>query len=118
MQATTTFDASEPVNKLATLAARVAAAILEAGALIASRVETFARTARPWTDRTNAARAGLTAKAVMQGTRLVIYLFHSVYYGVFLELKNSGRYAIIMRALQTHYPMLLALVAAVLRGVF
>lgn len=60
------------------------------------QAETFARTNAPWVDRTGNARNGLFAvhnKTPMVEHRLVIY--HTMPYGLWLEIRWSGRYAII-----------------------
>lgn len=49
----------------------------------------------PWTDRTSAARTGLSAVAFSVGTVHEIIMAYSVYYGIWLEVANSGKYAII-----------------------
>lgn len=50
----------------------------------------------PWTDRTGAARTGLhTATSHSGGTHTIVFA-HSVPYGIWLEVRNSGRYEIIM----------------------
>ncbi len=36
----------------------------------------------------------------------VIWLSHTMYYGVFLELSNGGKYAIIMSTIESHLPAL------------
>jgi hypothetical protein len=50
----------------------------------------------PWTDRTGAARAGLHTD-VQQPSRdeWVMILAHAVSYGIWLEVANNGRYAIV-----------------------
>lgn len=61
-----------------------------------ARAETEMRTNAPWRDRTGNARAGLMAthnKEPMQYHELVLY--HSMPYGIWLEVRWSGRYAII-----------------------
>lgn len=50
----------------------------------------------PWTDRTGAARAGLLAVANHLGPGAhEIIMSYSVYYGIWLEVANSGKYAVI-----------------------
>jgi hypothetical protein len=49
----------------------------------------------PWTDRTGNARQGLAAQAFDEGANQGIVLFHQVPYGIWLEVRFSGRYAII-----------------------
>lgn len=63
---------------------------------IKPRAESYARGNAPWVDRTGNARNGLFAehsKTPMVVHRLVIY--HTMPYGLWLEVRWSGRYAII-----------------------
>jgi len=54
----------------------------------------------PWTDRTGTARSGLrTTTEHFPKVRHIINLFYSVPYGIWLEVRNSGRYSIILPAL-------------------
>lgn len=66
----------------------------------AARIEAWGKDHAPWTDRTTNARQGLRAFAAWVGAQVVIYFVHSVFYGVFLELKG---YAVIQPALEAHY---------------
>jgi len=52
----------------------------------------------PWTDRTGNARNGLfTAPSTgVGGNDWTILFSHSVTYGIWLEIRNNGKYAIIM----------------------
>ena len=50
----------------------------------------------PWTDRTGAARTGLHTSTAHHGGKHQIIFAHSVPYGIWLEVKNSGRYEVIM----------------------
>lgn len=50
----------------------------------------------PWTDRTGAARTGLFTVVEHGGNTYRIIFSHSVNYGIWLEVKFSGRDAIIM----------------------
>jgi hypothetical protein len=50
----------------------------------------------------------LTARAFRVGAGVVIYLFHTMSYGIFLEVKNQGRFAIILRTLEQHYAPLMS----------
>ncbi len=60
--------------------------------------EAYAKKNAPWTDRSGNARAGLhaDAKSINGGEAFELILAHSVYYGIFLETRFSGKYAIIM----------------------
>lgn len=63
---------------------------------LAPRAASQMRENAPWTDRTGNARNGLMA--VHEKTPMVVHrlvLFHSMPYGIWLEVRWSGRYAII-----------------------
>jgi hypothetical protein len=50
----------------------------------------------PWTDRTGAARTGLLAVANDLGSGgFELIMSYSVHYGIWLEVANSGKYAVI-----------------------
>lgn len=60
------------------------------------QAESYARTNAPWVDRTGNARNGLFAvhnKIPMVEHHLIVY--HTMPYGLWLEVRWSGRYAII-----------------------
>lgn len=50
----------------------------------------------PWTDRTGNARNGLAARSRVGDDEFSLILFHQVPYGIYLETKNGGKYAVIM----------------------
>jgi hypothetical protein len=49
-----------------------------------------------WEDQTGNARNGLTAKPFITPTNVGIDLFHTVPYGIWLETRWSGKYAVIV----------------------
>lgn len=66
--------------------------VVDRRALItASDLKTQAR----WTDRTGAARSGLIAIPIHGRTYEEIFMAYSVTYGIWLEIANDRRYAII-----------------------
>lgn len=75
---------------------RARAAIKKTLQYQAPRSENYMRTNAPWTDRTTNARNGLFAQEldVNQDSWLLL-LSHTVHYGIWLEIRNSGQYAII-----------------------
>lgn len=87
---------------------RVLAALKALLDSFAGRVEAYAKESAPWTDRTGAARAGLRAFAQETATGAVLYLVHSVSYGIFLELAHAGRFAVVMPTLEAHYAAIMA----------
>jgi hypothetical protein len=64
----------------------------------ANEATTFAKINAPWTDRTGNARAGLHSdvQVINGGDAFELTVAHSVPYGIWLEIRFSGRYAIIM----------------------
>ena len=54
------------------------------------------KTNAPWTDRTGAARNGLFTVVSHEPGHYTITLSHTVHYGFWLEVKFSGRDAVIM----------------------
>lgn len=62
---------------------------------MAPQVESYMKLHAPWTDRTGNARNGLAARPFDEGGVVGIVLFHQVDYGIYLETKNEGEYAII-----------------------
>jgi hypothetical protein len=55
----------------------------------------YARTAAPWQNRTGNARQGLRGGMYKEDKDIFAYIAHSVDYGIFLELCNDGKYAIL-----------------------
>lgn len=87
--------------------AKQRAAIKALADYFAQKMQDEARRNAPWHDRTGNARSGLFALAEQAATDMTtIYLSHghTVYYGVFLELANGGRYQIIMPTIQRNLP--------------
>lgn len=65
-------------------------------------IENYAKDNAPWDDQSSNARQSLRAWADDRNNRLIIYLSHGVEYGVWLELKYQGKYAIIERTLDRY----------------
>ncbi len=61
----------------------------------AGQLERRAKQNAPWTDRTSNARNGLFGSTAVEGNQVFIRVAHSMEYGVFLELANDGRFAIL-----------------------
>ena len=73
----------------------------------ATRAMTQMKTNAPWTDRTTNARNGLMAKRFEDGDSFSLVLWHTVPYGIWLEVRWSGRYAIIGPTLNDIAPKVL-----------
>lgn len=63
--------------------------------------ESYAKVSAPWTNRTGAARAGLSGKSSVRNASGAITLSHGVDYGIWLELAHGRRYAILPQTLQS-----------------
>lgn len=85
------------------------------GAYYADRAESQMKNNAPWRDRTGAARAGLGATSNVSASQMEIVLFHSVDYGIWLEVRWSGRYAIILPTLESVGPEVMAALRTILR---
>lgn len=71
----------------------------------ATRFTEYAQTNAPWEDRTGDAREGLNTDVEGGGfgTRSLV-LYHTVDYGIWLEVRWSGQYAIIVPTLEAMGP--------------
>lgn len=67
-------------------------------------VENYMRNNAPWTDRTGNARNGLAARPYEEGDSIGIVLYHQVPYGIWLETRWEGRYAIINPSIEAMGP--------------
>lgn len=74
----------------------------------AQEVQEYAQSNAPWDDETGAARDGLSAEAESDGFQHSITLFHTVDYGIWLEIRWNGRYAIIMPTIEHMGPIVMA----------
>lgn len=89
------FDDSDVKNGLEQLRRKVEAGLVIYGETVSKDFESYAKSNRPWTDRTGAARQRLNGyvEKILHGVR--IYIAHGVYYGIFLELAHEKKYAIL-----------------------
>ena len=77
-------------------------------------LESYMRQNAPWQDQTGNARNGLSARPFQEGTNVGIDLFHTVPYGIWLETRFSGAYAIIVPTINAKSPEVLASVRGLL----
>lgn len=74
----------------------------------AAEMENWAKANAPWQDRTGNARAGLNAITKdSPGVIAEIVISHGVDYGIWLEIANGGRYAIIAKTIDAFGPRLM-----------
>lgn len=70
-------------------------------------VESYGKSHARWSDRTGMARAGLTAKSFHQGGDHGITFYHTVDYGIWLEVRWNGKYAIILQTIDVQGKVLM-----------
>ncbi len=85
----------EVVGALRAWSERRRAAVIALAQNWGGQLEKRAKTGASWQDRTANARNGLQGKAIVKPAVVIIALAHSIDYGVYLELANSGKYAIL-----------------------
>ena len=95
---------------------RIKRAMVAAANRTAPQAESYMRSNAPWTDRTGNARNGLRAQVVVDTNSVAIVLHHSVPYGIWLEVRWSGRYAIIEPTIQQYAPKFVDMVARLAFG--
>lgn len=69
---------------------------------MADDIRESARYNAPWADRTGEAREGLDVDVSEEDGDIVLSLYHTVEYGEWLEVIQSGRFAIIMPTLELY----------------
>lgn len=73
----------------------------DGAAQLAEDMEAFAKTYATWKDRTGAARRGLSGQAFADAGQVGASIVHTVDYGIWLENRFEGRYAIILLTQET-----------------
>lgn len=101
------FKDSSLENNLDNMAEKATVALLMLMSTEAARVECQMKRERPWFDRTGDAKESLTAR-VSQPSRnkIRMTLSHGVDYGIWLELANEKKYAIIAPTLNKEGPVI------------
>lgn len=79
-------------------------AIIEKTKDFAADLVQYAQNNAPWEDRTGAARSGLNSEVEYGDDEFTISLGHGVDYGIWLEIRWGGRYAIIIPTIETMGP--------------
>lgn len=73
------------------------------------KISSRAKSNAPWTDRTGNARNGLSATTRKESENVyALILYHTVSYGIWLEVARAGKYAIIMPTIYAQIPEIVA----------
>lgn len=90
------YNSSSLSKNLQVMSTKVGAAVLMLASTEASRLESYMKLNRPWTDRTGMAKMTLkTFVSQPSNNKIRITLSHGVDYGIWLELAHEKNYAII-----------------------
>lgn len=90
------FDGKVLGRNLDTLSDRVDTSIAALMDFQASKTEKYAKETAPWTDRTSNARNGLRTETEWVPKKFhALRLFHTMPYGIWLEIRHAGRFAVI-----------------------
>ena len=89
------FDANNLIKGLAEREIKTRAALGLYADTVAKKMETHAKSNKPWVDRTGRAKQSLNSSCKWVGDVARVELSHGVYYGIYLELCNEKKYAII-----------------------
>lgn len=91
----------------------VAAAVAEITA-VAANAQKWMKSNAGWQDITGEARGKLSVKVEQASDRIMVYFIHGAPHGIYLELSNGGKYAIISTAQQKYGPEIMAALKAML----
>ena len=89
------FDASNLIKGIAEREIKTRAALGLYADTVAKKMEAHAKGNKPWVDRTGRAKQSLNSSWKWVGDVARVELSHGVYYGIYLELCNEKKYAII-----------------------
>ena len=93
----------EMCRRMDAYADQVLSAIEQVATYFEQALEGYAKQNAPWTDRTSNARQGLHSFSQALGRETVaLYLAHGMDYGIYLETRFQGRYAIIWPTIEAH----------------
>ena len=102
------YDSSTLKKNLDNMSVKLGAVLLMYAATKADELKYKMKANRPWTDRTNMAKAMLDAKVSQPDKNTIrITLSHGVDYGIWLELANGKNYAIIAPTIRDESPRII-----------
>ena len=102
-----TFDSSQLDHNIQNLPRKIDRAIRATMDYTGIETTAVMKERAPWTDRTGAARAGLHVTNDFRAPKYALILSGTVPYQIWLEIANSGRYAIIAPTVHTQGTVLM-----------
>lgn len=101
------LDTSAILSSIQSMDSKAGAAIMKYAEAGASKLEAYAKSNARWQNRTGDARRRLRGDVLSSGSIYKIRLAHGVDYGIWLELANERRYAIIEESIDAEGPGIL-----------
>ena len=89
------FDASKLIKGITEKEIKTRAALGLYADTVAKKMETHAKSNKPWVDRTGRAKQSLNSSWKWVGDVARVELSHGVHYGIYLEFCNERKYSII-----------------------
>jgi hypothetical protein len=114
MAAETTWDDKKVRANLEALMPQIQDAVFQLFTYWSQKGSSLMRSNARWTDRTGNARQGLSGAVFDSDDEIALVFFHRVTYGIWLEIRWSGRYAIIGPTMAEVAPQLAQQVATVI----
>jgi len=102
--------------RVAQLTPKINAALAISGNKIAADGEKWMKDNAPWNDITGNARSGLRGRYKSDGLKHHVVFYHTMPYGIWLEVRFEARNAIIMPAVERHALLWTSLVNGMLKG--
>lgn len=98
------FDMSGILKNLAEKEIKTRVALNLYADTCAKKVESKAKASATWVDQTGMARKSLKGTSTPNGTGARIELSHGVSYGIYLEMCNEKKYAIVKKTIDAESP--------------
>lgn len=104
MNVSVTVDDRIVAQNLGEMSERLKAQLQVLGQATGQKIQAYAQENAPWTDRTGDARQRLKYNSEINDNGLTISIFHQMEYGIYLELCNNEKYAILKNSRDAMLP--------------
>ncbi len=98
-------------QRLQQIGPQIKRAMVAAAMKVAPEGEAWMKSNATWRDQTGNARNGLRGQAIVSKNRVAVVFSHSVPYGIWLEVRWDGKYAVLVPAVERFAPRTMELVA-------
>lgn len=104
MNVSVTVDDRIVAQNLGEMSERLKTQLQVLGQATGQKIQAYAQENAPWTDRTGDARQRLKYNSEINDNGLTISIFHQMEYGIYLELCNNEKYAILKNSRDAMLP--------------